>query len=362
MSNMKIAFVSGKNFADKLHGGVQCSIRNYNAIMYFSPNATIDFFEIHELKSKNNEVMRIFNLIFAFLCIAKFKNMIKNILNYNFIFVDTSLLGVLIKIIKVKNPKAKIITFFHNIEYDLIGYSYENKPFRRKISKWAVFFNEAWSVKYSDILITLTHRDSGKMEKFYRKKSDAIIPISFLNRNIMFSQEKINTPLTALFLGSYFLPNIHGIEWFIENVLPFVNLRLKIIGNIHKAISFQHEKMEFCGYVENLDEYMQNADFMLFPIFIGGGMKVKTCEALMHGKNIIGTREAFEGYDIDFEKVGACCETAEEFIRAINEFPERFYYKFNEYSRNTYIEKYSDNLIFKQFARVFENCLHEDNR
>ncbi len=39
-------------------------------------------------------------------------------------------------------------------------------------------------------------------------------------------------------------------------------------------------------------------DYIISPIFVGGGMKVKTCEALMYGKNIIGTSESFEGYDI----------------------------------------------------------------
>ena len=41
-------------------------------------------------------------------------------------------------------------------------------------------------------------------------------------------------------------------------------------------------------------------------------MKVKTCEALMFGKNIIGTKEAFEGYELDYQKVGAMCNTKEE--------------------------------------------------
>lgn len=38
---------------------------------------------------------------------------------------------------------------------------------------------------------------------------------------------------------------------------------------------------------------------MVMPIFSGSGMKVKTAEALMYGKFLIGTKEAFEGYEID---------------------------------------------------------------
>jgi hypothetical protein len=36
-------------------------------------------------------------------------------------------------------------------------------------------------------------------------------------------------------------------------------------------------------------------------------MKVKTCESLMFGKNIFATTEAFEGYELDYDKVGALC-------------------------------------------------------
>jgi len=101
---------------------------------------------------------------------------------------------------------------------------------------------------------------------------------------------------------------------------------------------------------------------MIFPIFQGGGMKVKTCEALMHGKNIIGTGEAFRGYEVDFEKVGAKCETAEDFIKAIIEFPKRFTSKFNEYSRNLFLEKYNNDVVFKQFTDLFEKLIYQENQ
>ena len=44
----------------------------------------------------------------------------------------------------------------------------------------------------------------------------------------------------------------------------------------------------------------------------GSGMKVKTCEALMYGKNILGTDEAFEGYELDTARVGGRCNNAED--------------------------------------------------
>jgi hypothetical protein len=202
----------------------------------------------------------------------------------------------------------------------------------------------------------MNERDKFLIQRNYNRIVDAIIPASFSDKFIDFSKEKISSTPKALFLGSNFYANIHGIKWFIENVLPYVNIKLKIIGkDMDNANLPKSDKLEIVGYVENLDEYIQNADFMIFPIFKGSGMKVKTCEALMHGKSIIGTGEAFMGYDVDFEKVGAKCETAEEFIKAINEFPKRFASKFNEYSRNVFLEKYTNDVVFKQLFKELIN-------
>ena len=46
-------------------------------------------------------------------------------------------------------------------------------------------------------------------------------------------------------------------------------------------------------------------------------MKTKVAEALMYGKRIIGTREAFSGYEFNAEEVGWLCNTKEEFVAAL---------------------------------------------
>ena len=47
----------------------------------------------------------------------------------------------------------------------------------------------------------------------------------------------------------------------------------------------------------------------------------------MWGKFIIGTKEAFCGFDIT-EEIGVCCESSEDFIKAIKEI-EKHCSKFN---------------------------------
>ena len=45
--------------------------------------------------------------------------------------------------------------------------------------------------------------------------------------------------------------------------------------------------------VDDLAPYYKKAAAVIMPIFMGGGMKVKTAEALMNGKNYIWVKGSF---------------------------------------------------------------------
>ena len=88
---------------------------------------------------------------------------------------------------------------------------------------------------------------------------------------------------------------------------------------------------------------------MVLPIFKGGGMKVKTCESLMYGKNILATDESWEGYDLDCEMAGGRCNTAQDFIDRINAISAHPIPRFNAYSRSVFVERYSEDVVKDKF-------------
>lgn len=109
------------------------------------------------------------------------------------------------------------------------------------------------------------------------------------------------------------------------------------------------EKISIYCDVPDLSIYFRKADFVVLPILSGSGMKVKTAESLMYGKYIIGTDEAFRGYEID-ETIGRICNSAEDFINTINNIDLPF--KFNQASRALYEKKYSFDASLSKFAEV----------
>ncbi|MDR3002300.1 MAG: glycosyltransferase family 4 protein [Fibromonadaceae bacterium] len=344
-----ILMIAFKDFNGKKSGGVEVALRNYNVLCQIAFAECFNPFDYYKI-SKIRKKIELLHGRYYGLSRQNEQKILKACENKSIVWIDSSTYGKLAKIIKQKYPSKKVITFFHNCDYE---YAKQDNPYNL-VRQYVIKKNEEWACKYSDKIVVLNERDKFMIQKNYDRAADAVIPVSFPNRQIELNKNEIGIPPNALFLGSNFSANIHGIKWFIEKVLPFVNIKLKVVGkDMDKASLPKNDKLEVVGYVENLEECMQNADLIVLPIFKGSGMKVKTCEALMHGKNIIGAKEAFMGYDVDFERVGACCETAEEFIEAINKFPSKFSSKFNEYSRNVFLEKYSDDVIFKQFTDLF---------
>ena len=155
-------------------------------------------------------------------------------------------------------------------------------------------------------------------------------------------------------MGSYFFGNTKGLTWLCNEILPHTDIHLTIVGAGMDAFARDikpSEQISLFSNVPDLAPYYEAADFVILPIITGGGMKVKTAEALKYGKYIIGTREALEGYDVN-ATIAKQCGNAQDFIQAISHF--HIPYKYNPASRKLFIEKYSYEASLKSFKDIFK--------
>lgn len=335
------------------YGGGVISKRNYNLLAKFCdvdicfPKHSRNIFEKiyytffkHQLYFINSEVKEILSNI------VKFK--------YDCVFFDNSVHGNLVK--KIKKLNCRVVSFFHNIE----SVYYKNVVGKRY---YIVKQCEKLTVKYSDKLILLNSRDCSDLNRIYKRvdqskietvpitlDNDYIVDVNEKNLNVVNNERKI-----GLFFGSCFAPNLNGIKWFIDNVMPYVNFNLIIAGRGFgsKIKYLAAPNVTVYDEINDIKQLFESADFFVSPIFEGSGMKVKTCEALKFGKTIFGTNETFVGYELDFEKVGGICNSALEFINKINSYlksnPSS---KFNSYSRQIFCCKYTNEVALNKFKKV----------
>lgn len=145
-------------------------------------------------------------------------------------------------------------------------------------------------------------------------------------------------------MGGTFYANRVGITWFVKHVAPHINIKTYIVGRGFESLRDELElngKVEVIGEVDSLAQWYQDSYFVIAPIFDGSGMKTKVVEALMFGKKIIGTPEAFSGYEQIADQAGRICLSAEEFVAAIESADEIVNGSFDLELRAIYEERYS---------------------
>jgi len=238
----------------------------------------------------------------------------------------------------------KFITFFHNVEKVYYEQQYPDYRNDEALSNHYrnIVENEQFICDHAERIIAINERDSAGLQEFYSRSADLILPTSM--QDSFYEKYVLNGKGSyLLFVGSDFFGNTDGLFWFIENCLDDISAPLVVVGKgmDQYADKYPDKNVEFTGFVEDLGEYYKNAMAVVLPIISGSGMKTKTCEAFMFGKTVIGTQEAFEGYDNYEAAGGILAGTQEEFINVINDFCERETTAFSREARQYYLDNYS---------------------
>ena len=280
--------------------------------------------------------MYISNAIIDDICRIIYQNKIE------LVFIEDSVFGSLVKRIKKQFPYIKVISFYHDMGADLFVQWARRENWMGKIECKLSIHQEKLNQKYCDVNIVFNKRDASLYQKYYGKRPDAIIPISTpipnLNQNKEWDKEKLDF-VQILFVGSKYYPNIVGIRWFYNNVLPKLNknIKLNIVGRGTEILKdeFTDSRVKIYGSVDSLAPYYLGADIVIAPLFDGGGMKTKTVEALSYGNCVVATDEGLEGFWEEMDKsiqnkIIFKSNNIKEWINELNELSVEKPKKFNE--------------------------------
>lgn len=263
------------------------------------------------------------------------------------VFVDGSNLGGIVKIAKRERPDLEICTFFHNVEARFfLGALKQTKSARALAVLIVNYLAERMSVTFSDKIICLSERDSSLLRRFYGRGATHISSMALRDQlgETIAPVDAYPREEFALFVGGLFYANQAGISWFVENVVPQIGIKLCIVGKGFEELRSLLErpgKVEVVGRVESLAEWYRDAKFVVAPIFDGSGMKTKVAESLMFGKKVVGSPEAFSGYEPIIERAGWKCSTASEFVSAIALAKAEIDLAFDPQLREIYEQEYS---------------------
>jgi len=199
-------------------------------------------------------------------------------------------------------------------------------PKLRRAKYLKVFINsEIKSLNKCDLAISISPVETKAIEETYKPKAKVVTLKATDDPRFGYSRKRVHD---ISFIGSNSAPNVDGLVWFIEQVLPIVaealpRTRFLIQGNVTRgkivkgaiANSSYRYMIKQQGFVESLASVYGESKVMVCPIRYGTGMKIKVVEAMAYGKAIVGTSIAFEG--IDISEGLACHDDADGFAASV---------------------------------------------
>jgi len=215
----------------------------------------------------------------------------------------------------IKEYSDAIITMrAHNVEFEIWERITENTKFLPK--KWYLGHLTQKLKKFElenlnsyDYLISVSERDLKLFKKLGYKNGAMASPIGLdlNNYKAIQTQEK-----GISFIGALdWMPNLEGLEWFLQNVWPKLSQRLPNVKfHIAGRNTPDHIKnlniknVEVHGEVPDAIKFIDRYPVMVVPLFSGSGMRVKILEGMALSKIIVSTTLGAEGIGVrDLEEI-----------------------------------------------------------
>ena len=124
------------------------------------------------------------------------------------------------------------------------------------------------------------------------------------------------------FVGGGSNENAEAMRWFLREVWPVVRqlaIELHVYGSVCEKLRDQplDAAVTLHGLVPDLDAAYAHCDVMINPIVHGGGLKIKSVEALAHGKPLIASPEGAVGIEEPENSGVVVARSRGEFIDAV---------------------------------------------
>lgn len=135
------------------------------------------------------------------------------------------------------------------------------------------------------------------------------------------SNEEV-VPHSVMIVASDNALNIHGLTGFLRECWPAIknatpSATLHVVGKVGANFSTSDPTVRFSGWVDNLDRVYREASVVINPTVAGTGLKIKSVQALAHGKPLVAWTNGVEGLDYVGDPPYRECRSWQEFADAV---------------------------------------------
>lgn len=220
---------------------------------------------------------------------------------------------------------TRLVLDEHNIEYDVLYRTFSaSSGLARKTYNYIDYVKlrreerKLWR-RFDGCSVT-SARDQQIMQHNHPRLRTVVVP-NGVDTNYFHPEGSSTERMTIAFFGALnYYPNLHGLLFFLRDVMPqlkqrYPKLKLYIIGPSppDEILAWASEDVVITGFVDDVRPYLQRARAIIVPLHIGGGTRLKVVEAMAMGKALVSTSIGAEGIDVTHGHDILLADTAESF-------------------------------------------------
>jgi polysaccharide biosynthesis protein PslH len=231
-----------------------------------------------------------------------------------------------------EHSTAKIILRPQNVENQVWSrcIACEKNPLKRQYLRIATNRLRRFEMNAAakvDGIIAISDADAAVFRAYAPGINVISVPLGFDFSRIMncdLRQEYDDFPV-FYHLGSMdWMPNIQGMRWFIDEVVPYIRkeypgFRFRMAGKSMPQwfLERQDENIIVDRMVSDSLDYQRDKSIMVVPLLSGGGLRAKIIEGMALGKTIISTSVGAEGIPFTDGEDLLIANTKEEFAMQV---------------------------------------------
>lgn len=235
-----------------------------------------------------------------------------------------------------RHSEARVVMRSHNVEHEIWHRCAENLGFGpkrwylRRLAKQLRDYERSQLNQY-DLLLPITRRDQRHFEKLGGRGKTMVLPIGLETRCGEPTFDSYGATPHLHFIGSLdWMPNLEGLNWFLNDVWPEIhrrcpNIQFHIAGrNMPHAIrQLRMNSVIIHGEVEDSCAFISEHSISVVPLLSGGGMRAKILEAMSLGRTVIATTIGLEGIKARHRRDLFVADTPEQFADAVEDCRRR---------------------------------------